>query len=484
MRKILLISLFVAASSLFTVSCNSQKTTEVVERDSTFTTVNHPEWSRNAVIYEVNLRQYTPSASVKDFATHLPRLKELGVDILWFMPIHPISELNRKGELGSYYAVKDYKGFNPEFGTIEEFKEMVAQAHTLGMKVILDWVPNHTGCDNAWVTEHPEWFSLNEEGKMYGEIVLIVDEIHRLNKDKQDVLLPHLESGLITLIGMTTSNPYIKINPAIRSRCQIYELKELAKDNIIEGLNKAIKHEDLTGIKIDDESINYIANVSGNDLRYAYNLLEVAFYSTSDKVINIEVLRNINNKPNLAGDMDETEHYNLLSALQKSIRGSDVDAALHYAARLLEIGDTDSLFRRLSVIAYEDIGLANPDIGCHLKAAIDAAQLVGLPEGRIPIGEIVIEMALSPKSNTAHVAFDMAIEDVKSGRCGPIPESIRINSTIYKYPHDYPNSYVVQQYMPDNMIKRKYYFGKNSSKYEIAFKQIKEKLDKIKETNI
>ena len=322
-----------------------------------------------------------------------------------------------------------------------------------------------------------------EEGKMYGEIVLIVDEIHRLNKDKQDVLLPHLESGLITLIGMTTSNPYIKINPAIRSRCQIYELKELTSNDIIEGLNKAIKHEDLKGITIDDESINYIASVSGNDLRYAYNLLEVAFYSTKDKIINIDILRNINNKPNLAGDMDETEHYNLLSALQKSIRGSDVDAALHYAARLLEIGDTDSLFRRLSVIAYEDIGLANPDIGCHLRAAIDAVELVGLPEGRIPIGEIIIEMALSPKSNTAHVAFDMAIDDVKSGRCGPIPETIRINSTIYKYPHDYPNSYVVQQYMPDNMINRKYYNGKNSSKYEIAFKQIKEKLDKIKETS-
>lgn len=185
MRKILLISLFVAASSLFAVSCNSQKTTEVVERDSTFTTVNHPEWSRNAVIYEVNLRQYTPSASVKEFATHLPRLKELGVDILWFMPIHPISELNRKGELGSYYAVKDYKGFNPEFGTIEEFKEMVAQAHTLGMKVILDWVPNHTGCDNAWVTEHPEWFSLNEEGKMYGPFDWT--DVFELNYDNREM---------------------------------------------------------------------------------------------------------------------------------------------------------------------------------------------------------------------------------------------------------------------------------------------------------
>lgn len=186
MRKFLFISLFVVASSTFAVSCNSQKSTETTtDRDSTFTTVNQPEWSRNAVIYEVNLRQYTPSASIKEFTTHLPRLKELGVDILWFMPIHPISELNRKGELGSYYAVKDYKGFNPEFGTIDEFKEAVKQAHDLGMKVILDWVPNHTGCDNAWVTEHPEWFSLNEEGKMYGPFDW--SDVYELNYDNREM---------------------------------------------------------------------------------------------------------------------------------------------------------------------------------------------------------------------------------------------------------------------------------------------------------
>ncbi len=132
------------------------------------TTVKHPEWSRNAVIYEVNMRQYTDSGKVTDFAKQLPRLKDLGVDILWFMPIHPISELNRKGELGSYYAVKDYKAFNPEYGTIDQFKDVVNQAHKLGMKVILDWVPNHSGCDNPWVTEHPDWYARDKDGKMYG----------------------------------------------------------------------------------------------------------------------------------------------------------------------------------------------------------------------------------------------------------------------------------------------------------------------------
>ncbi|MGM9859190.1 MAG: alpha-amylase family glycosyl hydrolase, partial [Muribaculaceae bacterium] len=132
------------------------------------TTVSHPQWSRSAVIYEVNLRQYTNEGTLRAFQAHLPRLKRLGVDILWFMPIHPISELNRKGELGSYYAVRDYKGVNPEFGTFADFKAVVRAAHALGMKVIIDWVPNHSGCDNAWVSEHPDWYARNEQGEMYG----------------------------------------------------------------------------------------------------------------------------------------------------------------------------------------------------------------------------------------------------------------------------------------------------------------------------
>jgi len=185
MKKFSILAILASVASVFATGCNGSASKVGPERDSTFTTIVQPEWSRNAVIYEVNLRQYTPSASVTEFASHLPRLKELGVDILWFMPIHPISELNRKGELGSYYAVKDYKAFNPEFGTIEDFKVMVDSAHAMGMKVILDWVPNHTGCDNAWVAEHPEWYSVNEEGKMYGPFDWT--DVYELNYDNREM---------------------------------------------------------------------------------------------------------------------------------------------------------------------------------------------------------------------------------------------------------------------------------------------------------
>ncbi|MBQ2909476.1 MAG: replication-associated recombination protein A [Bacilli bacterium] len=318
-----------------------------------------------------------------------------------------------------------------------------------------------------------------EEAKMYGEMVLVMDEIHRLHKDKQDVLLPQLESGLITLIGMTTSNPYHAINPAIRSRCQLFELQELETDDIIEGLNKAIKHPDLEGIEIDDKSIKLIAKLSGNDLRYAYNLLEIAYYSTDDKKVTEEKIRMINNKPVFFSDKDGDGHYNVLSGLQKSIRGSDVDAALHYLARLIAEGDLDSIYRRLSVIAYEDIGLANPAIGPRLDAAINASERVGLPEARIPLGTIVCEMALSPKSNTAHIALDLALEDIEKGNVGNIPNHIKPDSVDYKYPHDYKGAYVVQQYLPDKLKNKKYYTPKDIG-YEKTVKEIYDRLEKLK----
>lgn len=334
---------------------------------------------------------------------------------------------------------------------------------------------------NATINNKKDFDVVVEEAKMYDGIVLIMDEIHRLNKDKQDLLLPQLESGLITLIGMTTSNPYFKINPAIRSRCQIFELHDLSYEDIVEGLNRAIKHPDLAGIEITEEAISYIAHLSGNDLRYAYNLLEMAFYATKDKKVTLELLKNINNKPVMISDKDASGHYDLLSAFQKSIRGSDVDAALHYLARLIAIGDLDSIYRRMSVICYEDIGLANPDMGPRVMAAISASELVGLPEARIPLSEVVIELALSPKSNTAHVALDKALEDVETGRCGDIPDTIKIHSSIYKYPHDYPNNFVVQQYLPDNLVGKKYYLPKDTSPNERMLGQIREKLDRLKE---
>ena len=331
---------------------------------------------------------------------------------------------------------------------------------------------------NATINNKKDFDIVIEEAKMYDGLVLIMDEIHRLNKDKQDLLLPQLESGLITLIGMTTSNPYHAINPAIRSRCQLFELKELEEADILKGLKKAIKHPDLDGIVIDNKTLKYITKLSGNDLRYAYNLLEVSFYSTDDKKVDIEKIKTINNKPVFFSDKNGDGHYDVLSGLQKSIRGSDVNASLHYLARLITEGDLDLIYRRLSVIAYEDIGLANPAIGPRLDAAINASERVGLPEARIPLGTIVTEMALSPKSNTAHVALDLALEDIEKGNVGNLPNHIKTNSPLYKYPHDYKGSYVKQQYLPDKIKNRKYYHPKDIG-YEKQIKEIYEKLEKI-----
>ena len=318
-----------------------------------------------------------------------------------------------------------------------------------------------------------------EEAKMYDGIILILDEIHRLNKDKQDILLPCLESGLITLIGMTTSNPYHSINPAIRSRCQLFELESLDNKDIIKGLKKAVKSPYLSDIKIDSKTIEFIAKVAGNDLRYAYNLLEVAYYSSSDKNINIDKIKTINSKPVFFSDKNGDGHYDVLSGLQKSIRGSDVDASLHYAARLIVEGDLESLFRRLSVIVYEDIGLANPSMGPKLDAVINAVDRIGLPEGVIPIGEIIVEMALSPKSNSTNEAIQAAISDIEAGNVGRIPPHIRTNSTDYKYPHSYPGHYVIQEYLPKELKDKKYYHP-NDLGYEKTIKEIYEKIEKIK----
>ena len=333
---------------------------------------------------------------------------------------------------------------------------------------------------NAVINNKKDFDIVVEEAKMYKGLVVIMDEIHRLNKDKQDLLLPYLESGLITLIGMTTSNPYHKINPAIRSRCQIFELKELTTEDIKYALKKATETEYLENISINDECLNYIAHVSGGDLRYAYNLLEVAYASTSDYIITIELLQNICSKPNLFHDKNEDGHYDVISAFQKSIRGSDVNAALHYLARLIEAEDLDIIYRRMTVIAYEDIGLANPSIGPKVEAAIQACERLGLPEGRIPLGNIIIELALSPKSNSGHLALDAALNDVRKGNTGNVPNHIKTNSLDYKYPHDYPNHWVNQQYLPDNLVNKKYYVPCNTNKYEQSLKSVYDKIENLK----
>ncbi len=316
---------------------------------------------------------------------------------------------------------------------------------------------------NATINNKKDFDIAIEEAKMNGELILIIDEIHRMNKDKQDLLLPYIESGLIILIGLTTSNPYHKINPAIRSRVQIFELHELTTSEIIIGLKRACNT--LENINIDKEALNYIANLASGDFRSALNLLEVAYYSSKDKVIDLALVKQINSKPVFFHDKNEDGHYDVLSAFQKSIRGSDVNAALHYLARLIEAGDLDSIYRRMSVIAYEDIGLANPSIGPKVMAAIHAAELVGLPEARIPLGVVITEMALSPKSNSAYLALNEALNDIHAGNTGNVPAHIKTTSPTYKYPHDYPHDWVYQEYLPENLKGRKYYQAKNN-KYE------------------
>ena len=322
---------------------------------------------------------------------------------------------------------------------------------------------------NATTNNKADFDIAIEEAKMYGEMILVIDEIHRMNKDKQDILLPHIESGLIILIGLTTSNPYHKINPAIRSRCQIYELKELSIEDIMEGLKRAYSY--LPDLKIEEDALKYIATLSSGDFRSALNTLEVSYYASKEHNITIEEIQKINNKPVFFHDKNEDGYYQVLSAFQKSIRGSDVDASLHYLARLIVAGDLDSIYRRMSVIAYEDIGLANPGIGPKVMAAIEACELVGLPEARIILGEIVTEMALSPKSNSTLLAIDAAINDINKGLASAIPKHIYEGSPDYIYPHNYKNDYVPQEYMPDKLKNRKYYQRKDN-KYEANLNKI------------
>ena len=330
---------------------------------------------------------------------------------------------------------------------------------------------------NAVINNKKDFDTVVEEAKMYNGLVLIMDEIHRLNKDKQDLLLPVLESGLITLIGMTTSNPYHSINPAIRSRCQLFELKELDSEDIDIAINRVIEKKVLPDLKIDKSAIEYIKGISKNDLRYAYNLIEVAYYSTNDFHITEDILINICNKPNIFHDKNQDGYYDMLSAFQKSIRGSDVNAALYYLAKLIEGGELDSICRRMAVIVYEDIGLANPTMGPKVMAAIDSAFMLGMPEARIPLSAVVIEMALSPKSNSAIIAIDKAIDAVNNIDAGDVPNYLKSPYNGYLYPHNYKNDYVKQQYLPDKIKNIKFYTPKEN-KNEKILKDILDKLEK------
>lgn len=334
-----------------------------------------------------------------------------------------------------------------------------------------------------------------EEAKMSGTVVLLLDEIHRLDKTKQDFLLPHLESGRIVLIGATTENPYLSILPAIRSRTQIFEVKPLSEDDMKTAIQRALtdKERGLGNFDavLDDEAERQLVYATNGDLRSALNGLELAVKSTAPsedgKVhITLPIVEETVQRKALTADKDGDGHYDVISALQKSIRGSDTDAALHYLARLIEAGDLPIIARRLRVIVYEDIGLANPAVAARAVTAIEAAEKLGFPEARIPLANATIELALSPKSNSAYTAIDAALADVRKGGTGDVPDHLRDahykgaeklgHGVEYVYPHGHPGDWVPQQYLPDKLNGANYFVPAGNSKVEQAYKEQYQKL--------
>lgn len=311
------------------------------------------------------------------------------------------------------------------------------------------------------------------ETRFLNDAIIIVDEIHRMKKDIQDFLLPYVEDGTLTMIGLTTVNPYHSVNPAIRSRCHIYKLNQLTHLAMQQVLKRAESYIERP-LQIDDDAYDYIIGTSNLEIRTLINNFEIIAKTATSEHITLDVAKSFIQKANVSIDANGDSYFDTLSGLQKSIRGSDVDASLHYLAKLLTSNDFESITRRLLAIAYEDIGLANPTIGPRVKAACDAAKELGNPEARLPLSVIVIEMALSPKSNSAYLAIAEAMEDIENGKSGTLPLHLKNqysfdpNQKSYLYPHDYPNAWVNQQYLPDSLKDRKYYHPKPSSKMEIG----------------
>lgn len=304
-------------------------------------------------------------------------------------------------------------------------------------------------------------------------VILLLDEIHRLDKPKQDFLLPYTENGQIILVGATTENPYISINPAIRSRATLLEIKSVTAEAIADLLEQSLTKDSVLkdyNVDVSRDTLLFIANNSNGDVRKALNSFELAILSTpvdQDTVtITTPIMEEILQRKVLAGDKDGSEHYNLLSAFQKSIRGSDVNASLHYLARLILSGDLIGICRRLSIIAFEDIGLANPTAVTLTKNAIDVARDTGFPEARIPLAMAVVELALSPKSNNAYMALDRAIADINDPEIDTtIPAHLRdahykgadkMGVVGYNYPHDFNAHYTPQQYLPTSLTNAFY----------------------------
>lgn len=323
-------------------------------------------------------------------------------------------------------------------------------------------------------------------------ILLYLDEIQYFNKRQQQSLLEYIENGKITLIASTTENPYFYVYSAILSRSTVFEFKAIEAEETIPAIKRGfdfLAEENNIEITYNDEVLKKIAIGCGGDVRKALNSVENCYFATpiveGKKNVTVETASELTQKSAMRYDKDGEEHYDIVSAYQKSMRGSDPDAALHYLARLLEAGDLPSACRRLMVTACEDVGLAYPQIIPIVKAAVDAAMMVGLPEARIPLADAVILVATSPKSNSGEAAIDMALADVRAGNYGPIPrqlqnkhfdgEDAEVKGQNYVYPHSFPNHWVEQQYLPDK-IKNAHYYEYGPNKNEQTHKEYWEKI--------
>ncbi len=314
-----------------------------------------------------------------------------------------------------------------------------------------------------------------ETTKLYGSVLLVIDEIHRMNRDIQDYLLPYVESGKVIMLGLTTENPYIACNPAIRSRVSIFRLERLSSAEIRTYLEKIDLSAYDKNLTVSPEAYDYLATASNGEIRTAVNMLEmIAIQADRDQRADLAFAIQVVGKPSVSVDKNGDDYYDILSAFHKSVRGSDVDAALHYLARLIVAEDLESLLRRISAIVYEDIGLANPAMGPKVAAACDIARHLGWPEAVNALGAITIELCISPKSNAAHLAVNAALEDVRAGKTPKIPSHLINNPTYddkkkYHYAHEYPGHVAPQQYLPTELKDVVYYKPQLHTKMEAAF---------------
>lgn len=390
-----------------------------------------------------------------------------------------IGQKHLLGEDGFLYqSVKTHTLFSIIFfGPPGSGKTTIAEAYakSMGVKYIKL---------NAVTSNKKDLEEAIKECLMFDESIIIMDEVHRMNKDKQDILLPYLESGSIHLLGCTTSNPYIAINQAIRSRVHLLEVNKLNDSYIEEGIKRALRSENGMNnkLKIDDEAIKYLAKSSSGDMRFALNYVQVLSMYKKES-ITLDDIKNIVKVPNYAFDKDGDSHYNLVSAMQKSIRGSDVNAALYYLARICVNEDLDSIERRLLITAYEDVGLANPYAVDRVSNAIETAKKVGFPEAIIPLGFAVCDLALSPKSKQATLAIEEAFEEAKKYPLDVLDylKFTRVNvNEEDAYPYDRSDLWEKMQYLPDAIKNKEFYKPNGTSKYEKALNENYLRLKNIK----